>query len=62
MAKFLKGNELNSELEKLFESAESEIILISPYIKLHKRFRDTLLTKLDSPEIQITILLIQVYY
>ena len=56
MAKFLKGNELNAELEKLLESAESEIILISPYIKLHDRYRDALLTKLDSPEIQITIL------
>ena len=27
MAKFLQGNGLNSELEKIFETAESQIIL-----------------------------------
>lgn len=29
MAKFLKGNDLNAELEKIFEDAEYNIILIS---------------------------------
>jgi hypothetical protein len=55
MAKFLTGNELNSELEKLFEKAEAQIILISPYIKLHDRFISTLRTKKDNPEIEIVI-------
>ncbi|WP_422091252.1 phospholipase D family protein [Tenacibaculum ovolyticum] len=56
MAKFLKGNELNAELEKVFENAESQIILISPYIKLHDRYKSALLTKIENPNIEITIL------
>ena len=56
MAKFLKGNELNSELEKIFESAESSIILISPYIKLHDRYKSSMLTKLQNDTIEITVL------
>lgn len=55
MAKFLTGNELNSELEKLFERAELQIILISPYIKLHDRYISTLRTKNDNPNIEIII-------
>ncbi len=55
MAKFLTGNELNSELEKLFERADEQIILISPYIKLHNRYSSTLRTKKDNPKIEIII-------
>ncbi len=55
MAKFLTGNELNTELEKLFEHAEEQIILISPFIKLHDRFISTFKTKKDNPKLEITI-------
>jgi hypothetical protein len=55
MAKFLTGNELNSELEKLFERADEQIILISPYIKLHDRYASTLRTKKDNPKLEIII-------
>lgn len=55
MAKFLTGNELNSELEKIFEKAEEQIILISPYIKLHDRFISTLKSKEKNPKLKITI-------
>ena len=55
MAKFLTGNELNSELEKLFERADEQIILISPYIKLHDRYASTLRTKKDNPKMKIII-------
>lgn len=55
MAKFLTGNELNSELEKLFERAEEQIILISPYIKLHDRYASTLRTKKDKPKLKVII-------
>lgn len=55
MAKFLTGNELNSELEKLFERADDQIILISPYIKLHDRYASTLKTKLSNHKLEITI-------
>lgn len=56
MARFIKGNELNAELEKIFESAQTNIILISPYIKLHDRYKATLLTKLEDPQLQISVL------
>ena len=56
MAKFLKGNELNSEIEKIFEVAQSQIVLISPYIKLHDRYKASLKTKLDNPSLEIVIL------
>ena len=45
MAKFIADNELNSEIEKLFDKAEKKLILISPFIKLHARLADALKTK-----------------
>lgn len=56
MAKFLKGNELNAELEKIFENAENQLTLISPYIKLHDRYKSALLTKILSSNLEIIIL------
>ncbi|HNP66682.1 MAG TPA: phospholipase D family protein [Aequorivita sp.] len=56
MAKFLKGNELNAELEKIFDDAKGDIILISPYIKLHDRYKASLLTKLHAHDLKITVL------
>jgi len=55
MAKFLTGNELNTELEKIFELADEQIHLISPYIKLHDRYISTFLTKKDNPKLEIII-------
>jgi len=55
MAKFLTGNELNSELEKLLNRADEQIILISPYIKLHDRYISALRTKKDNPNIRIVV-------
>lgn len=55
MAKFLTGNELNTELEKIFETAEEQIILISPFIKLHDRYTSTLRTKMKNPKLEIII-------
>ncbi|OFX25213.1 MAG: hypothetical protein A2033_01860 [Bacteroidetes bacterium GWA2_31_9] len=55
MAKFLTGNELNSELEKIFELAESNLILISPYIKLHERYASTLKAKKNNDKLEIII-------
>ncbi len=55
MAKFLTGNELNSELEKIFERADEQIILISPFIKLHDRFISTLRTKKENHKLEIII-------
>lgn len=55
MAKFYTGNDLNSAIEALFEDAEEQLILISPYIKLHDRFVSVLKTKKDNPKFKITI-------
>ena len=55
MAKFLTGNELNSELEKLFENAYEYILLISPYIKLHDRYASSLREKKSNPNIEIVV-------
>ena len=55
MAKFFTGNELNTTIEALFEDAEEQLILISPYIKLHDRFVSVLKTKKDNPKFKITI-------
>lgn len=55
MAKFFTGNELNAELGKLFERADEQIILISPYIKLHDRYASVLRTKKDNPKFAITV-------
>lgn len=55
MAKFITGNELNAELEKILENAESLLILISPYIKFHERLISVLKTKVNIPELQIII-------
>ena len=55
MARFLKGNELNAELEKIFDDARGDIILISPYIKLHDRYKETLRSKLEDDRIRITV-------
>lgn len=56
MTRFLTGNELNFELENLFNEAKRNIVIISPYIKLHERYKSVLLTKIKNPEIGITIL------
>jgi hypothetical protein len=56
MAKFLKGNELNAELEKIIETAEQQILLISPYIKLHDRYKSSLLIFKENPEVEIVVL------
>jgi hypothetical protein len=55
MAKFLTGNELNLEIEKIFEEATVQINLISPYIKLHDRYISVLKTKLTYDWLKITI-------
>lgn len=55
MTKFLTGNELNFELEKIFDNAGDRLILISPYIKLHDRYASVLKTKKDNHKLQIII-------
>lgn len=55
MADFLKDSQLNSALEDIFEYAEEHLILISPYIKLHSRFKDILKAKSNIDRIEIIV-------
>lgn len=55
MATFLTGNDLNAQLENLFEYADEYIILISPYIKLHDRYASALKAKKDNPNLKIIV-------
>jgi PLD-like domain len=55
MATFLTGNDLNAQLENLFEYANDYIILISPYIKLHDRYASVLKAKKDNPNFEIIV-------
>lgn len=55
MAKFLSGNELNAEIGKIFKEANAELVLVSPFIKLHHRFRDEINSKKENDKLKITI-------
>ena len=55
MAEFLKGNQLNSALEIIFEKANKQLILISPFVKLHSRFIDILKWKKNNDKLKIIV-------
>lgn len=55
MAEFVKGNQLNAALEKIFEDAEMELVIVSPFIKLHSRFIDVLKSKKDEHKLEIKV-------
>jgi len=55
MAKFLTGNRLNTEIEDILEKAYLQLILISPYIKLHERYISVLKSKINLPELELTV-------
>ena len=55
MAKFLNTSDISSELHKLIRNAEAEIILISPFIKLHPNIRSILEIKKERDDIKIIV-------
>ena len=55
MGKFIKGSELNAQLERLFEEATLDLVIISPFIKLHLRLVDILKSKKLLSELRIII-------
>lgn len=55
MATFLTGNDLNAQVENLFEFADEYIILISPYIKLHDRYASALKAKKENYDLKIIV-------
>ena len=52
---FLTSNQLNHEIEQLFETAETQLILISPFISLHERYASVLKAKIQNDKLAITI-------
>ena len=56
MAKFLNTFQLNTEIEKIFDDAFEELIIVSPYIKLHSRFMDSLKSRINDDKLKIFIL------
>jgi phosphatidylserine/phosphatidylglycerophosphate/cardiolipin synthase-like enzyme len=55
MAKFLKGFDVNTEVENIFRQANSFLWIISPYIKLHHRYKDVLKNHICNDKLQITL-------
>jgi hypothetical protein len=55
MAKFLKGFELNTEVENLFRNAQDMLWIFSPYIKLHHRYKDVLKNKIENDKLEIIL-------
>jgi hypothetical protein len=55
MAKFLRGFEVNTEVEKIFREAKTFLCIISPYIKLHPRYKDVLKMHINNDKLQIAL-------
>jgi hypothetical protein len=55
MAKFLKGFEVNTEVENIFRGAKSFLWIVSPYIKLHHRYKDVLNTHINNDRLSIIL-------
>lgn len=55
MAKFLKGFEINTGVENILREATSFLWIISPYIKLHHRYKDVLKNHIENDRLQIVL-------
>ncbi len=53
---FLTGHKLNAAIEDVIRTAEVELLIVSPYIKLHERYKEALKTLRDKPEVRVTLL------
>ena len=56
MAKFLNHTELNEAVFDLFENAEEQLTIVSPFIKLHPKLKQILDKKKDDPDFFIELL------
>ena len=55
MATFLYDDDLNAEIGRVFREADQQLIIISPFIKLHSRLKDELKAKVNPHKVEITI-------
>jgi hypothetical protein len=56
MAKFLNNKELNKAVVTLFEEAETHLMIVSPFIKLHPKLKSILDKKKGDPNFFIELL------
>lgn len=56
MAKFVTDSELNAALERIFKDARENLVIVSPYIKLHDRIKDILEEIKGDPQVEIRLL------
>ncbi|MBK6265341.1 hypothetical protein JKA74_09845 [Marivirga sp. S37H4] len=55
MAEFLEGSELNLAIENLFKSANEYAVIISPFVKMHSRIKDALLTQIENQNFELIV-------
>ena len=55
MAKFVEGSELNHEIDSLFKNASNELIIVSPFVKLHSRQKDALANKVNDHKFKLRL-------
>lgn len=55
MAEFIEGDEINTKLNKIITDASTELIFISPYIKLHERIKEKLNSVKEDDKLKIII-------
>lgn len=56
MSEFLKDSQVQTAIEELIDKAEENLLLISPYIKLHDRVKDRLKSKKNNPNLSIVVI------
>lgn len=55
MATFLHDDDLNAEIGRIFREAEQQLVIISPFIKLHSRLKDALKSKSNPHKLNIVV-------
>ncbi len=55
MATFLTDSAIGTAIEKIFEDANSELTIISPFIKLHSRLIDKIKSKSDKHKLLVKV-------
>lgn len=53
---FLTGHKLNAAIEQIIRDATKELLIVSPYIKLHERFMEALKTLHEKPHVRVSLL------
>lgn len=55
MAEFLHDDDLNAAIGRIFRESEQQLVIISPFIKLHSRLKDALKSKSNPHKLNIVV-------